>query len=234
MKKEGIHLISKIFKKKEFMEDFLDGKLYMNCLGFFKKVEDAENTQFDSREAIKSYLQPDDLKIVIKFGDQVINLDNKDLAGPLVIQDSEFNNLKIICFYSPFIDYTDLVGSQKNIQITDKMKKDFGEHVIMIQDFTEFSKRLETAIKFHNDISACMHKKVDYFPDTFHGSFDDKEIPFKKHEAFSFQKESRIVVRTMQHDENPFVLNLGDLRDICLPFTVEQFNEIELDLKKAP
>ena len=43
-----------------------------------------------TEEAIKSYLQPDDLEIVIKIGDQVIHLDNKDLAGPLIIQKNEY------------------------------------------------------------------------------------------------------------------------------------------------
>lgn len=234
MEQKGTYLLSKIFKKQQYMDDFLNGNLYMNCLGFFKKVEDAENTQFDSKEAIKSYLQPDDLQIVIKYRDQVINLDKKDLAGPLIIQNHGYNNLKIMCFYTPFIDYTDLEGSQKNLKITDKMKKDFGEHVILIKDFAEFYKRLETAVNIHNDINTCIYKKVDYFPDTFHGSFDDEEIPFKKHESFTFQKESRIVIRTEQHDENPLVLKLGDIRDICLSFTVEQFNEIELSIKEAP
>lgn len=234
MEQEGIYLLSKIFKKKEYMEDFLDGKLYMNCLGFFKKVEDPLNTQFDSKEAIKSYLQPDDLKIEIKFGDQVILLDKKDLAGPLIIQKNEYNNLKIICFYSPFINYSDLRESEEKLKITSKMENDFGEHVIVIKDFTEFSKRLENAVEDHKDINACRHTKVDYFSDMFHGSFNDDEIPFKKHESFSFQKEYRIVVRTKQHDEKPLVLNLGNLRDICLPFTVKQFNEIELKVKKAP
>lgn len=234
MEQKGTYFLSKIFKEKQFMDDFLDGNLYMNCLGFFKKVEDAENTQFDSKEAIKSYLQPDDLKIEIKFGDQIINLDKKDLAGPLIIQDQEFNNLKIMCFYSPYIDYSDLEGSKERLKITDKMRKDFGEHVILIQNFNEFIKRLEIAISIHSEISAWMYKKIDYFSDTFHGSFDDKDIPFKKHEALSFQQESRIVVRTEQHDEKPFVLKIGDIRDICLPFTVKQFNEIELKIKKAP
>lgn len=234
MEPKGIYLLSKIFKEKRYMDDFLDGNLYMNCLGFFKKVEVTENTQFDSKEAIKSYLQPDDLKIEIKFGDQIINLDKKDLAGPLIIQDHEFNNLKIICFYSPFIDYSDLVGSQKKLKITDKMKKDFGEHVIVIKDFTAFSNRLENAVKNNRNINTCIHQTVDYFPDSFHGVFNDEEIPFKKHDAFSFQQESRIVVRTEQHDEEPLILNIGDLRDICLSFTVEQFNQIELNLKKAP
>lgn len=234
MEKKGIHLLSKIFQKKEYMNDFLDGKLYMNCLGFFKKVEDTESKKFDSKEAVRSYLQPDDLKIVIEYEDIIINLDNKDLAGPLIIQDNEYNNLKIICFYSPFIDYSNLVDSQKNLKITNKMKNDFGEHVILIRDFIEFSQRLEAAIKINENISTFTYKKVDYFPDTFHGSFDAEDIPFKKHEEFSFQKEFRIVARTIQHDENPFILNLGDLRDICLPCTVEQFNEIEVKIKKAP
>ena len=234
MKKNGMHFLSKIFKKKEYMDDFLDGNLYMNCLGFFKNVEDSKNTQFDSKEAIKSYLQPDDLQIVIKFKDQIIHLDNNDLAGPLIIQNNGYNNLKIICFYSPFISYSDLSQSKEELKITEKMKEDFGEYAIVITNFTEFSNRLEIAIKNHKDIKACRHTKVDYFSDDFHGSFNDDEIPFKKHGAFSFQKEYRIVVRTEQHDENPLILNVGDIRDICLPFTIEQFNEIELKIKEEP
>lgn len=234
MQDNGINFLAKIFRKKEYMGDFLDGNLYMNCLGFFKNVEDADNTQFDSKEAIQSYLQPHDVLIEIKYGDQIIKLEEKDLVGPVIIQNNGYNNLKIICFYSPYVDYTDLEGSIEKLKITEKMKNDFGDHVILITSFTEFSSRLETAIKNHDEIETCKHTKVDYFPHVFHGEFNDEEIPFKKHEAFSFQKEYRIVARTMQHDENPLILNVGDIRDICLSFTVEQFNEIELMIKKVP
>ncbi|NNG99676.1 hypothetical protein [Acinetobacter sp. ANC 5414] len=234
MQEKGMNFLAKVFKKKQYMEEFLDGKLYMNCLGYFKNVEDAKNTQYDSKEGIKSYLQPHDVEMEIKFGDQVIKLDVRNLAAPVIIQNNGYNNLKIICFYSPYIDYSDLKASKEDIKITDKMKNDFGDHVIIITNYEEFSKRLQAALDISEDIEFCGHKKVDYFPHNFHGSFEDHEIPFKKHEDFSFQKEYRVIARTKQHDEQPLVINIGDLRDICLPFTVDQFNDIELNIKKIP
>lgn len=56
-------------------------------------------------------------------------------------------------------------------------------------------------------------------------------MPFKKHEDFKYQQEFRIVLETVEHDDKPFTLQVGDIRDICRRFTVEEFNRVEIKLE---
>lgn len=231
MSNEGINILAKIFKKEEYVEDFLGGNLYMNCLGFFKKVEANSSKQFDSKEAIKSYLQPHGVKLELKFNDTSIFLTEDNLTAPLMIQHSIFNNLKIICFYTFFFNFNDFNQSIEELKISQEIINDFGNDIILITDTKEFINRVKNAINKSNQIIRHEGRKVDYFPASFHGDFSDNDVPFKKHEDFKYQQEFRIVLETVEHDDKPFTLQVGDIRDICRRFTVEEFNRVEIKLE---
>lgn len=230
--KKSINLLAKIFRSEKFMNDFLDGNLYMNCLGYFKKIEEKEdfNTVKDTMEGIISHLQPEHVKITITGpSGEKIDIDPSDLAGPVSIQENYYNNLKICCFYSPNIVMEDLDNSIKKSKITEEMKKDFGEHVVLVHNFNEFIKRIESQVN-HDDILGIQFRKVNYYEPDFHGDFDRELVPFNKQKRFEFQKESRLVVKTKSHNDEHFILNIGDIRDLAVVLKVEDFNRLEFKI----
>ncbi|MCB8769400.1 hypothetical protein [Acinetobacter soli] len=230
---KSINLLAKVFRSEEFMNDFLDGKIYMNCLGYFKKIEEQEvfNTVKDTMEGVISHLLPEHVEITITDpSGEKINIDSKDLAGPVFIQENYYNNLKICCFYSPKINKDDLDNSVLESRITDEMKNDFGEHVVLIYKFNEFIQRIKSLIK-HDDILGIQFKKVNYYAPDFHGDFARESIPFNKQKRFEFQKESRLVVKTKSHNDKPLILDIGDIRDLAVVFKVEDFNRLDFKIK---
>lgn len=236
MSKDDVNYLAKIFKEKEYLEDFLDGKLYMNCLGFFKKVEGSSSNQFDNKEAIKSYLQPNGVKLELIFNDKSISLNEANLSAPILLQYSIFNNLKIICFYTFSGESNDFNQGAKDAKISPKIVNDFGNDLVLITNTGEFINRVKKALNKREEIIRYEGRKVDYFPEDFHGDFADKDIPFKKHIDFIYQNEFRIVLETIDHDDNPLILQVGDLRDICRCYSVEEFNNANYKLpsKIAP
>lgn len=223
------HLFAKMFSNPKYMNDFLDGKIYMSSLGYFKNLEMEQKTKADKLEGISSYLQSKDLIVEIGFNGITRRL--TDLVGPVTIENHGYRCLKVFCMYSPEIDSDHVDRDAKNIKPSQKMIDDFGEDLVWVYDVREFQKRLEMALSETGVVRRYVGQHVEYYKDEFHGTFSDNEIPFKKHELFGFQKEFRIVLKTDDETTDAFVIDIGDIRDICQQFKAHEFNENEFEIK---
>ncbi|EIK6740212.1 hypothetical protein LKC87_005273, partial [Salmonella enterica subsp. enterica serovar Aqua] len=74
-------MLVRIFKTEEYMEQFLDGKIFMNTIGYFKKHEESErNNVTDHHEG--AYRIVDANKLVMSVNGEII--DPKNIIGPVV------------------------------------------------------------------------------------------------------------------------------------------------------
>lgn len=226
------HLYAKLFSNPEYMNDFLDGKIYMNAMGYFKELEASEGTKADNLEGISSYLQSENLVIDVGFGGKEIRLTG--LVGPVTFENQAYRYLKVFCMYSPELDPNHIDRDMQNIRPTKQMVHDFGEDLVWIYNVREFQKRFEAALSKTGVVKAYARQHVEYYSNGFHGEFDSNNIPFKKHESFSFQKEFRIVLKTDDRTTNPFIVDIGDIRDICSQMKSYEFNgeEFKVEVKR--
>jgi hypothetical protein len=57
---------------------------------------------------------------------------------------------------------------------------------------------------------------VQYYDDTtFHGRFGHNDIPFKKQMRLSHQNEYRFCVDANTAGDNPLLIDIGDISDVC-------------------
>jgi hypothetical protein len=226
---DSINLLVKIFSKQEHINEFLDGNLYISSLKKFVEMQ-GNNTQADLLEGITGQYQPHDIIITIKQSELGINhtIPPEDYSAPIYTSSNgDLGKLKALCFFSPLIKMNNFENIKDDIRITDKMRKDFGEDVVLIHKPQEFINRvLETAKK---EKISCKTKHINYFPESETIDFDSQNFGFNKRQLFDFQKEFRIMFSTTESN-NHMRLNIGDIRNLCVVLNVDQFNE-ELEFK---
>lgn len=174
-------------------------------------------------------MQPEKIELVLSHGD--VNHKITGLVGAITIENPEYRSLKIYCLYSPELNISDIDGNSYQILPTNQMIQDFGNQLIWIHDIQEFRRRVEAKIEKNADL--IKHYKGDsvvYFDHQHHGHFDQNNVPFRKHQKFSLQKEFRIVLKTMDDSESPFVLDIGDIRDICTEMDASDFDENKMEI----
>ena len=77
-----IFTLVKFFEKEGHARDFIAGKLYLNRLSYFKKMEEEQDVnRKDRHEGVTQWLQPDQIQIEINGYDIT-----PDLAGPVSFQ----------------------------------------------------------------------------------------------------------------------------------------------------
>ena len=120
--KRTIFFFAKVFEKKEYAEALLDGKLYINRLSYFRKIEEeGGSNRSDRYEGVINWLQPD--KMSLKIND--FEIDSKDLVEPVSIQMNYHGNLNVFCIYAAhsgrFENVTDesLPDFRKQLEISD-------------------------------------------------------------------------------------------------------------------
>lgn len=227
-----INLLIKIFKCEKYLNDFLDGNLYIGSLKKFAEIQ-GDTTQADPLEGITGIYQPEHARIKIRH--QKLNIDytipSEDYSGAIhsTLTDKDLLKLKALCFYSPLIDINSLENVMDSIHISDKMRKDFGELVVIIPTPQVFIDRvLETA---KNEKISCETRFPNYFSKNETISFDHQSIGFNKEESYAFQKEFRMLFHTNEESDH-LRLNIGDIRDLCMVLTVDQFNDgLEFDIQ---
>lgn len=204
----------KIFQNEKYLNDFISGKLFMNRLSYFQEIEgDLDDNRGDKHEGVLGWLQPD--KVAMKFGD--IAISPESLAGPVMIQMNHHKNLHVFCMYAGYVeDQENLDKTPEELLERIKLSEDclnLGEFAAVIHNPREYMNRVKKAGQYLEYTGGA--KCVEYYnPDTFHGSFPEHDVIFKKRLEYSHQKEYRIYLDTKTNDDNPYVLDIGDASDI--------------------
>lgn len=205
----------------------MDGKIYMNYLGYFWDPLNGYAEQRDITEGIVLTKNTKQFQIQDELGEHVI--------GDSMFIAEGYKYCNIACFYR--IDVKIFPASNRNVMIDwqEANMKNFGNSVVIIKDVEEFIRRIAVAVKAKNwkycagDIEYYREVKDDipvpYIPCMFIQSdypFDLREMPkgkkfdsFCKSHKFKNQNEWRISLYRGIKEEKPYTLEVGDLRDIA-------------------
>ncbi len=226
--KNTIFFFVKFFEKKEFADDFMNGKLFLNRLSYFKSIEDQDN-RGDLYEAPSSWLQPENIEF--SFGG--IQIPKSDFDSPVCIQKNKHNDLHLFCIYAAHsghfdhVSDTDLAAFKKQFLIDDKCFK-LGKYPIVILRVKTFIDRFIKAVRMKR--FQCQGQLVEYYdPLTFHGSFRER-APFMKQKNYDYQKEFRFCIDTGNPGDGPFVFEIGDISDITRAVSPQDINQ-QLEIK---
>ncbi|WP_306715772.1 hypothetical protein [Burkholderia dolosa] len=243
-----IYLLVKIFEREEHADAFVEkGEMFCRTLGDFKKIE-GDEARGDAYEGVTDWHQPDKISLVLSYKDKD-GLDHsfplKDLAGPVIMQNSGYDRLNLYCMYAVKIpDFEESYETEEervravakinamlkvHSTLSDEMMA-MGKFAVVIYRVGDFISKVKLAAREQG--YASWNGSVQYFdPDTFHGSFKEIESVFRKRDAYSYQNEYRFVFGSHE-PEGAKVIQVGALDGIAIKIPTNEFNE-KFEMKLA-
>jgi hypothetical protein len=201
--------------KEPYVESFLDGNLFLNCATYFKKLENTDVVRADCDEGIDWAIQAKEVSIQGPDGEWI---PIGGLIGPLMHYTDESAKFHMFCMYM----FTD-----DEAEVFDYRNLDFGERFVFVFNPAEFFRRIQEALSKLD--YTCKFGPVKYVDrNTYHGPMG----PFAKFSEYAYQKEFRLVVRSEQnHINEPLIVQVGSLRDICWAGHTSEIAQIAADLR---
>lgn len=219
-------MLSRVFKNEDHREMFLDGKLYMNPLGIFKRFEEKEKGNIsDKHEGAHSIISPHEITICSSGGDPI---DPKHFVGPVVFNHRWTDCINVFCMtLTPPIRIR-MGNAPSNINIIETKcyygllegAELLGSHAVIINDAPEFTRRIKRKLDSmlsSRSINEYRASPVEYYSENDVSirldTFDFRSV-FLKNSKYSHQQEYRIAIDRLKTEEEIFELDIGDLRDI--------------------
>jgi len=227
-----IYAFLKIFEKKEYADDFINGKLYMNTIKYFKEYIDISGElRGDRYEGISAIYQPAKIG---SFKVEDIEISGSELSAPILVHDGELLNKNAFCIYSlnssgyEAISAETLLDFKRTIELHESCFG-LGNFCVAILNAQEFIDRCTAAIKSNNFAGTL--GAVSYYDEReFHGEFPSEKLGYQKQSFFSHQREYRVLLNLRRAEAEPYTLNVGSLADIARLTTPQEFNR-QLKLK---
>lgn len=195
----------------------------MNSLEYFRTLEDDGELRADRQEGLAAVHQPSSIG-ELRFGE--FNIPPEDLAGPLTVRYDADDDARILCMYS--VNHRGFLGDadEELVEFIRLARSTFrfGDHLVVVTRTQEFFDRMKKGAARSGGIRSMYAQLVEYFDDaTFDGHIE--RPGFYKLKAYAEQREFRIRVDFWQKPvEGPFVLDVGDLSDITVLTTPDEFN----------
>jgi len=198
------------------MNDFLDGKIYMNRLSYFSALkENKEDNRADPREGLVAIWQPKD--VIIEVNGRVLT----SIASPIESRQNKNAHLHLFCLFTAATSESHLLNPADNRQgilddfnVSEECTK-LGDYYVVIHNTQKFIERMVRSIREAGYGDSAEAGMVEYYdPESFTGEFGDRAA-FYKTKNFTHQKEYRFVVNTQTENDAPLILDIGDIRDIA-------------------
>ena len=163
------YILMKFISKKEFLDDFLKGSLYMNSLYYFWNEYPLEVAKRKKKEILVSNpeINPDELLIPLENSapagqmdlfEGTISTADGDKMGfeknftdvlmtDIMLRSIGYKYCNVLCFYR--LDLT-ITPFGRNVAVKynlNSQMNEFGEYVVIIDDEVELLRRINTAIK---------------------------------------------------------------------------------------
>lgn len=237
----------KIFSQEKYRDDFLNGKLYMNPIKFFKDFEEeSTNNIGDKNEAITAWLQPEEINIIFRPpGMDPITIKGQDIAAPIAIRANAHDNYNVLCLtllHSHGIDISEPVTDDEVELLKNYFKLpdeavNLGKFAVVIPHLPKFIERVETAAQKligSNEATSFRADKVKYYDKGQTLSLKNgEEAVFHKQSEYEHQSEFRLCLDRGTTNPEAFVFDIGDIRNIAFPCpTSEVNNHFGFDIKK--
>lgn len=235
------------FTLNEYVDDFINGNLFMNNFNHFinQEKESKHKGQGDSFEAAL-VTEVKNIRIIESETNQIIATANN---GNLIERYDYFRKTPLYCLaLFATKDFKVLEHSEESIKFKldipeedkAKFRNDFGSDTVAFTFNPEvFVERLITKDKeINGDLRYGMVNYTDYsiMESARRKAFEEgkADFLFTKHNSLSYQREFRIILPQLQSDK-PFIFNIGNLGDIFSKVTIDQFLDecyIEMQFKK--
>ncbi len=237
---DKVFLLAKVFSKKRYAEEFLQGKLYANRLAEFKRIDDdlARGDEYEGGVMIN----PDRVTVAIQNQDQEtgesreVVLEGQHFGSSIKMKLPYFDYLNLFCMYGVSLNGLDLTpentGAIKDrISLSEKFRG-LGNYVVVVTNATKFINRV---------VVAANRKKyglefdfVTYYDPEVGTTLipQSTETIFAKRQEFAWQEEFRFAFNTFTLRNEAVVLDIGRIDDIAfLGDTSEMINPSLLILK---
>lgn len=229
----------KIFSQERYRDDFLDGKLYMNPIKYFKDFEEeSTNNIGDKNEAISAWLQPEDIRITFSPpGMDPFTILGKDIEAPIAIRANAHDNYNVLCLtllHSHGIDISKTVSDEEVELLKSYFKlpdeaANLGQFAVVIPEIPKFIKQVHTAAQKEIDSNRAVSfraDKVKYYDKGKTLSLEDgEEAVFHKQSEFEHQSEYRLCFDRQNPEPEPFVFDIGNIRSIAIPCLTSEVNQ---------
>ena len=243
----------KYFATKDYAEMFREGKLYMNSLSFF--WEKGFEEQRDIFEGISDTIDKSKIGFPMDM-EQVV-------SGDIMFRLEAYRYCNLYCFYRVDIldellwnnSTASVFPDTRAVRLPDKTMESFGEYVGIIKDEKKFLQRVLDALEpewicVTGDVRYRERKGVikpishgidmattELYPAS-HWLRDganrtSSKDCFDKTKYYEEQKEWRICLFRNKKDDQPYILNVGDLSDIVELVETSKVREYLTD-KYAP
>lgn len=229
----------RFFERQEYMEEFLDGKLYMNSLGHFWKIGQP-NPQDDLAEGLVSTMSSVDVDR--QFGTKYTEAFGNHILAPFMNRAEGFQYVHVLCFFMHEYD----ANARKALRVPESMKN-FGQYAICIKNMEEFTNRLFQKIKGNNQYG--LMGPITYHPMNeileYEDCFDKSNVhrneqewrfalipDFEEAKKIAADRKAKLNEMLMknEHDidlingyDNHVYFEVGDLRDIADVIDVRSF-----------
>jgi hypothetical protein len=198
------------FGKKQDIERFAQGVLYMNTLKRFVEMEsESDPLRGDSREGVSLMLQADRTALSIAVDGQFVPIGG--IIGPIYYRQPDLLNVNVFCMHA-----LREPGGASGIFV-DPINFAFGDTYAIVLDFDEFMRRLAARVPTGHLLQSGLVEYVDEA--SYHGSAG----VFKKLSSFSYQSEFRIAL--LPGTGAVLQLELGDLSDILILGPLPELND---------
>lgn len=210
---------------KDHLEQLALGKIRFRKLNFYKEEEDKKAAHHDPDEGIDAVLQGDQVRLVITTQDGK-KRELSSESGLINVKVYSSGELPVFCMHAihtgewthkPFPE-SQIPEFKAHLQISDSMKK-YGDHIWMITNGTAFNERLIEAVKSVKlGVKGRFVKYVDF--NIVHGALSEEHKAFVKNIEYIDEREFRYQLTSPTLLNDPFILDVGDLRDISeiMPF----------------
>ena len=220
-----IFFLVKVFENKEHANDLMRGRLFINSLAHFKKIE-GDDGRGDEDEGAVMFQLREGLTITLATGDEGAGQSERftipieDLAAPPILRPRWYDHIKVYCMYAghtgDFQSVTsDNIGDlESQLRLSEGAKK-LGSHAIVIKNVSEFIKRVKEAASLKG--YGVIPKLVEYYdPEVGSPSLRSQvETIFTKRKEFDYQSEFRLAIDTGTAGCDPITLDIGEIDDIA-------------------
>lgn len=215
--------------KRERLEQIQAGKLYCRHLKYYRDGEGGAPQPWQDRdEGVAGIFQSKSIRIVLTMPDGAEHV--IDAEGGLVDQVKFSRDLNVPAFclhaihsgeWTREFGQSELADFMKYIEVPERMKPDFGDHVLVLGP--EFVERVRAACRQKLDLR---HGLVRYIDDrAAHGKIPADLVGFVKLKKFDWQREYRFVFEAAERLPDPFVLDVGPLHDVSMLMTLDEFKK---------
>ena len=222
-----IFFFIKFFDDEDYAREFVQGRLHVKRLSWFKRQESMVDLghagRIDPNEGTVGWMQR---------GRGVLTLNGEVIRDAQIqLQKDWLDHLHVFCLYAAhsgdlnmavLAGANDVEAIRQQLLVPDECLS-FGRYAIVVKDVARFVSRVDGTARAKK--YGFQRELVEYYdPESFHGAFKENESVFRKQNRFAFQREFRFAFNTHTHGDDALTLDVGDLSDLTLCLDAMELN----------